>query len=427
MQNSVTVCSKVLLDDSEPGNRKVVCKYAIKEGELLLEENFQMVAMYSPNSHRTCHYCLKEVEDAKRCSVCKYAHYCCKDHQTLDWSRGHKKECAIIGEMTHQGKRHPTAPLMLTLKAFVQIDLLRNREFSASLESLKSHEDKMTTERYDELKGNIVLIIKYTDHNFDLERMNAYVRLQDKMLLNGVTIYSKNDPTNSLAMALLKDFSRFNHSCEPNCFSVFNAGRGNRMVAARDIQPGEELVFSYVNTLDRPDVRKKKLSEDYYFECSCPKCVREEKLEKIKKSPVLSKEQLRKPLETLDEISTYLKDLQKSLSEYDYEWYDALENIEPALIKINELQYLYNLRKTYTKKFEYWFKGIMMNPLVGQHYSNLAKLANFLGKPQKTCHFATEALQICRRYYPPSDIGQLEEMLVDAQACLQLRQQSSLK
>lgn len=427
MQKSATVNSKVVLDDSEPGNRKVLCKETIQEGDIIMEEDFQLVAMYSQNSTRACHYCLREIDDAKRCSSCKYAHYCSKDHQTLDWSHSHKKECAILREMTQQGKRQPTAPLMLTLKAFVQIDLLKNTDLQGKLEALKSHESKMTEEKYDEMKGNIILIIQYSDKNFDLERMNKYVRLQDKMLLNGVTIYSKADPTNSLAMALLHDFSRFNHSCEPNCFSVFNPGRGNRMVAARNIQPGEELMFSYVNTLDRPDIRKKKLLEEYYFDCSCPKCVKESDMEKYQKPAKFTKEQLRKPLESLDEIKNFLKGMQTSLDEFDYEWYDVLEHVEPILIKLNELEFLYQLRKSFTKRFEYWYKGIMMNPIVGQHYNNLTRLANYLGKVQKSYVYASEALKVSRRYFLGPEVAELEAVQMDAQAYLQLQQQKALK
>lgn len=34
----------------------------------------------------------------KRCSRCHKAHYCSKEHQSLDWRLGHKQACAQTGE-----------------------------------------------------------------------------------------------------------------------------------------------------------------------------------------------------------------------------------------------------------------------------------------------------------------------------------------
>ena len=44
----------------------------------------------------------------------------------------------------------------MTLKTFVQLELLGNKDLLKNLEQLKSHEDKLTPERYEELKGNIL-------------------------------------------------------------------------------------------------------------------------------------------------------------------------------------------------------------------------------------------------------------------------------
>lgn len=427
MQAATFVNPKVKLDDSEPGNRKVICIKNIEEGEIILEEQPQIFAIYSNNFAMTCHYCLVELEHPKRCSVCKYSHYCSTDHQTLDWKKAHKKECPIIRDLTQQGKRIPTAPLMLALKAFVQLEYFKNKDLLENLNSLKNHQDKMSAENYEEYKNNIIMIIKCSDQNFDLERIERYIQYQDKMMVNGGTTYSKTDPSNSLAMTLLKDFCRVNHSCEPNCFLVFNPERGDRLVAARAINAGEEITTSYVNTLDRLEVRKKKLREEYFFECSCPKCKREEADSNFSRSRILSKEVVNESLNSLDQVKNFLSRMASKLGEYDYEWYDVLENVEQTLIKLNELKFLYNFRKSFTKKFEHWFKGIMMNPTVCQHYNHLAKLSNYLGFPQENYEYCKEALKISKKYFTGPENDQLELMLRDVKAFLELQNKRSLK
>ena len=49
--------------------------------------------MASPMSSERCHFCLKVHENLRRCSACKYAHYCSAAHQKSDWPT-HKADCA---------------------------------------------------------------------------------------------------------------------------------------------------------------------------------------------------------------------------------------------------------------------------------------------------------------------------------------------
>ena len=65
------------------------------------------------------------------------------------------------------------------------------------------------------------------------------------------------------------DFSRFmNHSCEPNCEAELVEGKGPvriYILALRDIEPGEELVYNYGLTLDERYTPKLKKQ----FACRC--------------------------------------------------------------------------------------------------------------------------------------------------------------
>lgn len=417
---------KVMFDDSQPGNRRVICKEEIKEGELVLEEWFEMSAMYSEHIDRACHYCFEEVESPLRCSNCKYAHYCGKEHQLADWRNGHKKECELIKKVSQGGQKKPTAPLAMILKVFVQLELLNNQALLANINSLKSHKEAITEERYEELKSNVILVIKYSDENFDLERMDRFVQHLDSILTNGVTIYGKTSSSVSLAMGLLKDFCRINHSCLPNCFSGYNPTTGMRIVSARPIAKGEEITFSYINNIDRLEQRRKKLRENYYFDCGCQKCVQEASDQAVCKSRKLSELELCAPLATVEEIKQHLQAMGAKLEENDYEWFLLLESVEGVLVYLKEFEYLYGLRKRFTSKFECWFKGVMLNPIVGQHFNNLGRLANQLGDAQMTYEYCSRAVSIFKKYFTGHMMEELETMIDDSRTFLEFQKTKQL-
>ena len=71
--------------------------------------------------------------------------------------------------------------------------------------------------------------------------------------------------------------SLFNHACEPNldvCFPQNSALLALR--AARDVDPGEQLTLSYIDTSLPLHKRRQALEQGYGFRCRCPRCREEE-------------------------------------------------------------------------------------------------------------------------------------------------------
>jgi hypothetical protein len=66
---------------------------------------------------------------------------------------------------------------------------------------------------------------------------------------------------------------RLNHSCNPNCI-VMPDGDAQAIVAACDIQSGEELTISYLGLLLYADTstRQSSLQLDKHFTCGCQRC-----------------------------------------------------------------------------------------------------------------------------------------------------------
>ncbi|KAI1408280.1 SET domain-containing protein [Hypoxylon sp. FL1857] len=71
---------------------------------------------------------------------------------------------------------------------------------------------------------------------------------------------------------LYLDVSRINHACKPNMFSRFSSTTlGMEVVAYRDIQPGEELTFSYL-PLNLQSEQRQTLIREWGFNCTCSLC-----------------------------------------------------------------------------------------------------------------------------------------------------------
>ena len=70
---------------------------------------------------------------------------------------------------------------------------------------------------------------------------------------------------------------RMNHSCEESCrLERFENGRVD-IIAARDIEAGEELTQSYIgNDKGLPLTERRTILLNWNFHCECKKCTEEE-------------------------------------------------------------------------------------------------------------------------------------------------------
>ncbi|GKT93425.1 HET domain protein [Colletotrichum tofieldiae] len=69
------------------------------------------------------------------------------------------------------------------------------------------------------------------------------------------------------------EVSRFNHDCRPNvAFYIDDSDLRHYTHAVRDIQPGEELTISYVDSLSARIVRQGRAQRNWGFGCTCAHC-----------------------------------------------------------------------------------------------------------------------------------------------------------
>ncbi|KAK4224447.1 SET domain-containing protein 5 [Podospora fimiseda] len=79
------------------------------------------------------------------------------------------------------------------------------------------------------------------------------------------------------------EVSRFNHDCRPNvAFRIDQKTLTHVSTVVRDVKEGEELVISYLDSLEPRDKRQERAKATWGFECSCSQCSLSQK--EIKKS-----------------------------------------------------------------------------------------------------------------------------------------------
>lgn len=91
---------------------------------------------------------------------------------------------------------------------------------------------------------------------------------------------------NAIGTGLYLGASIVDHSCQPNAVATFS---GRTLHIRSIISPGSgdsikfnnsaavdwsQIFISYIDVMDERDVRRRELKQNYYFLCTCPKCIK---------------------------------------------------------------------------------------------------------------------------------------------------------
>lgn len=129
-------------------------------------------------------------------------------------------------------------------------------------------------------------VISYADIKAEISTLPSYVQEalsyipKAKMRLLVAKFYRNAFTYPCPPCALLSTGTLMNHSCDNNI--DFHVDKNGYFVftANRDIQKGEELCDSYLQTYTSTKKRRGSLLSQYGFTCQCPKCCRCELLKK---------------------------------------------------------------------------------------------------------------------------------------------------
>ena len=75
--------------------------------------------------------------------------------------------------------------------------------------------------------------------------------------------------------------SYFNHSCAPNIVPMPGFNHEVSFIAVDSIAKGDELTINYIGSMTHADraTRQRVIKERFHFDCNCPRCRAEAKVE----------------------------------------------------------------------------------------------------------------------------------------------------
>uniref|UniRef100_A0A8C7WM15 [histone H3]-lysine(4) N-trimethyltransferase n=1 Tax=Oryzias sinensis TaxID=183150 RepID=A0A8C7WM15_9TELE len=245
----------------------------IRRGVLVTSAEPVAYCVSNKRAREVCHHCFTRCETLLRCSQCKMARYCNSACQKRAWP-GHKTECRCLCSLL---PRHPTDSVRLAARLI--FTLVSGRCIYRGLDWVFVDLDSMPEQKKEGLSELATMLELYMETEIpDLkQRMTSELPLSCREALSIIAKVTCNCFTISdgelqeIGVGLYPSLSLLNHDCRPNCVMVFN-GTELQLRAVQDINPGEELRISYIETLSLTEDRQKQLEEQYHFTCHCQRC-----------------------------------------------------------------------------------------------------------------------------------------------------------
>uniref|UniRef100_A0A8C7WM80 [histone H3]-lysine(4) N-trimethyltransferase n=1 Tax=Oryzias sinensis TaxID=183150 RepID=A0A8C7WM80_9TELE len=233
---------------------------------------------------------------------------------------GHKTECRCLCSLL---PRHPTDSVRLAARLIFTL-VSSSKEELYSIDEHESHLDSMPEQKKEGLSELATMLELYMETEIpDLkQRMTSELPLSCReVTCNCFTI--SDGELQEIGVGLYPSLSLLNHDCRPNCVMVFN-GTELQLRAVQDINPGEEVWISYIETLSLTEDRQKQLEEQYHFTCHCQRCSSKEQDGVLLSGREAAWRQLKEALPRLEGLQS------------ESNWLELLENCSNLLTSAGE-------------------------------------------------------------------------------------------
>ncbi|XP_024935657.1 SET and MYND domain-containing protein 4 isoform X2 [Cephus cinctus] len=271
-----------------------------------------------------CHHCLTRSYNLIPCIVCPVAQYCSEECRKAAWSSVHHIECSILALLNSLlgVDKDKIRMLMKVLRLLINVTNGGKAiaELRQDMKIAESNKDDRTAGFTDEgildtasarsalslatnMTGRPLIGIsafacisaltgvllatqttffgkRYLMENLANSDIFADLTFCGSIMLRASVIMSSNcfsiqqEPSIKSGSGLYVVHSLYNHSCAPNTFRHFE---GLTMITRvlEPIHPGEQIFACYgADCAYLPkEERKKKLMEEYFFDCECPGCL----------------------------------------------------------------------------------------------------------------------------------------------------------
>ena len=229
---------------------------------------------------------------------CKYVRYCSKRCQIDAWNGGHREECDYLRRV-----KPKIPPDTVRLLARIILRLRCGGGHDAAeipngtkrcFHDLMSNENALIRESPNRVEAfntylhvlqecfpsNAVPSVKSV-LRVELPSKPELLEIFGRVLTNSFNIM--DDEYQSIGIGLYLAASVFDHSCDPNTAIIFKGKEliaryiGNQNENTADSAEFNDLRISYTNLLNTTKQRQIELREQYYFDCACIKCFRDNK------------------------------------------------------------------------------------------------------------------------------------------------------
>ncbi|KAF8526583.1 hypothetical protein BU17DRAFT_40361 [Hysterangium stoloniferum] len=277
--------------------RGIWAKETIRKGSILLVQRPKISVLSTKNLTEHCSYCVAGSKNGplKRCTKCKLIWYCSSECQNIDWSI-HRHECSAISSwMTSASDGSPPGEAIRTLGRILWGRKVwgESSAWWKGIQALQSHRGTLplaAVQSHTQLAHALVRYLGVTSPTelspYGLNSAGDIVDLISRFTTN---TFALTCPTLSpLGTCVSPIAALFNHSCDPNAVIVFprptakrtasssipNAALEPRLhvIALKDIERGQEVLTSYIDTTVPTAQRQRTLKESYNFSCICTLC-----------------------------------------------------------------------------------------------------------------------------------------------------------
>jgi SET and MYND domain-containing protein len=263
----------------------------------------------SSSSTKYCSQCFNLSIDLKRCSKCHLISYCSISCQRKDWIY-HKYECSYLHQIIDE---YDLTRIFLRLIIRYKNDHgIDNSSTKRCLNDLKTHENEIHHDKNRYMTFQLIY-----QH---IKQLNLFNELNEtiifelfcRLVINTLTIHDPID-LKSIGYGLYFDATIYNHSCIPTCHTIFNG----IYLSIRTIcdESNDEWTINYIDLLESYKIRQDFLRNNYYFNCQCKRCLKNDLNELILLEKIhYQEQQMDKFINKNDFLNAY--QLSKNLSDY---------------------------------------------------------------------------------------------------------------
>ncbi|XP_071701990.1 histone-lysine N-methyltransferase ASHR1-like isoform X2 [Rutidosis leptorrhynchoides] len=256
-------------------------------GEVILSEEPYVSVPNKSSTESRCDWCFTS-SNLKRCSSCHVVCYCGSTCQKFDWKL-HRLECQLLARLDKNRITSLTPSIRLIVKLYLRRKLQNEKVIPTTamdnynlVKEIVSHIAEVEETQlvlYAQMASLVNIIMQWPDLN-----IKEITEDFSKLACNAHTICDSE--LIPLGTGLYPVISIINHSCSPNSVLVFE-GRIATVRAMQQIPKGSEISISYIETAGSTMTRQKALKQQYFFTCSCPRCIKLGQPDDIQESAVL--------------------------------------------------------------------------------------------------------------------------------------------